>query len=287
VSNSAVATFERQRTARLRRERRRAGVVGMVFLAALMVAAHVGEVELAAFIDGIPGFANYFMDIAPVLRPDHLFTDLCEWYWAIDRWLLLLWDTVLIAFLGTVLGGIGGLVLSFPAAHNLSPSRSIYFFTRRFLELARAVPELVYAMMFVFAFGIGPFAGVLAIAIHTMGALGKLFAEVNENADFAPLDGVRAAGANWAQSMRLAVLPQVLPNMASYALLRFEINVRGAAVIGIVGAGGIGQELLFVIRQFIYADISAIVLMIIVTVSLIDIGCERLRHRLIGQETLA
>jgi len=109
---------------------------------------------------------------------------------------------------------------------------------------------------------------------------------VNENIDFASVEGVRAAGGNWFQVVRYAVIPQVLPNFTSYALLRFEINVRSAAIIGFVGAGGIGQELFFVIRQFIYSDISAIVLLIIMTVSLIDISCERVRHRLIGREQL-
>jgi len=98
-----------------------------------------------------------------------------------------------------------------------------------------------------------------------------------------PIEGVRAAGGNWFQIIRLAVIPQVLPNYLSYALLRFEINVRSAAVIGFVGAGGIGQELMFVIRQFVYTDISAIVLMIIATVSLIDMTCEKLRHQFIAE----
>jgi phosphonate transport system permease protein len=95
-------------------------------------------------------------------------------------------------------------------------------------------------MIFVFSFGLGPFPGVLAIAIHTMGALGKLFSEVNENIHMGPVEGAYAAGANWCQMLRYAVLPQVLPNFLSYTLLRFEINVRAASVIGFVGAGGIG-----------------------------------------------
>jgi phosphonate transport system permease protein len=104
------------------------------------------------------------------------------------------------------------------------------------MEFSRTVPELVFALIFVVAFGLGPMAGVLAIAIHTMGALGKLFAEVVENIDMKPIDGVVATGANWVQKIRFAVLPQVLSNFTSYALLRFEINGRGAAVLGFVGA---------------------------------------------------
>jgi phosphonate transport system permease protein len=139
----------------------------------------------------------------------------------------------------------------------------------------------------VFAFGIGPLAGVLAIAIHTTGSLGKLFSEVNENADHGPIEGLRATGAGWLQSMGFGVVPQVLPVFLSYTLLRFEINVRGAAIVGFVGAGGIGQELYLVIRQFIYPDISAIVLLIIATVTAIDLVSERLRHAVIGRENLS
>jgi phosphonate transport system permease protein len=142
-------------------------------------------------------------------------------------------------------------------------------------------------MVFVFSFGLGPLPGVLAIGIHSAGALGKLFSEVNENIDMNLIEGVRATGANWFQIMRYAVLPQVLPNFFSYSLLRFEINVRAASIIGFVGAGGIGQELMFVIRQFVYTDISAIVLMIIFTVSIIDISCEKIRHAIIGKEVLS
>jgi len=220
------------------------------------------------------------------LRHDHIVEDVGEWYWAFWRWLGLLWDTILLAFVATGLGCIGAALFCFAGARNLMQATWIYFLTRRAAEIARAVPELVYAMIFVFAFGIGPFAGVLAIAVHTAGALGKLFAEVNENIDMKPVEAVKAAGGGWLAVVRFGVVPQVLPNYVSYALLRFEINVRGAAVIGFVGAGGIGQELMYVIRQFIYADISAIVLMIILTVVLIDLGCERLRHWQIGREQI-
>jgi phosphonate transport system permease protein len=125
--------------------------------------------------------------------------------------------------------------------------------------------------------------GILALAIHTTGALGKLFAEVVENADMKPVEGIIAAGGSWLHKVRFAVLPQVASNFASYALLRFEINVRGAAVLGFVGAGGIGQTLLEVIRKFYYADISALLVLIIATVMVIDTVTEKIRHRLIGQ----
>ena len=133
------------------------------------------------------------------------------------------------------------------------------------------------------AFGLGPIAGVLAIVIHTTGALGKLFYEVLENVDQKPVEGLIASGASWTKTMRFAVLPQVLSNFLSYALLRFEINVRGASVMGFVGAGGIGQDLMEAIRKFYYPDVSAILVLIILTVSIIDLVTERVRHHFITQ----
>jgi phosphonate transport system permease protein len=150
------------------------------------------------------------------------------------------------------------------------------------LELLRTVPTLVLALVFVYAFGLGPFAGVLAIAVHTAGALGKLFAEEHENTAPGPVEGVRAAGGSWAQQMRFGVLPQSLPGLLSYGLLRFEINVREASVLGIVGAGGIGEELYLAVRQFEYQDISAILVLILLTVAAIDLLCGRLRARVLG-----
>jgi phosphonate transport system permease protein len=146
------------------------------------------------------------------------------------------------------------------------------------------VPELVFALLFVQVFGLGPFAGVLAVALHTLGAIGKLYYEVVENADMKPFEGVVAAGGTWPEALRFAILPQVASNFASYGLLRFEINVRGAAIMGFVGAGGIGQDLLEAVQKFYYSDVSALLLIIIGTVMLIDLGTERLRHYLIGQE---
>jgi phosphonate transport system permease protein len=126
-------------------------------------------------------------------------------------------------------------------------------------------------------------AGVLAIAVHTVGAMGKLFYEVLENIDPKPVEGLTASGASWTKTMRFAVVPQVLANFASYALLRFEINVRGASIMGFVGAGGIGQDLIEAIHKFYYSDVSAILILIIITVGLIDLFTERVRHRFIAE----
>jgi phosphonate transport system permease protein len=142
----------------------------------------------------------------------------------------------------------------------------------------------VFALIFVIAFGLGPMAGVLAIAIHSTGALGKQYYEIVENIDMKPVEGVRSTGASWISCMRFAVLPQVSAGFAGYSLLRFEINVREASVMGFVGAGGIGQELIVAVRKFYYSDVSAILLMIILTVFVIDIGTGWIRGRLFGKE---
>lgn len=284
IAPDPVAVYEHARD-EMRRARRGKEIAFLVLFGAVFAfSVIVGEVSVATLWEGLPGLFNYIADTIPVIHSDNVVGGVREWFWAFPKWLGLLFDTIVIAFLGTLMGTVGALFLCFAGSRNLVANRWLYFVTRRITEIARAVPELVYAMIFVFAFGLGPLPGVIAIMVHSIGALGKLFSEVNENIDMGPVEGVRAAGGNWFQVVRLAVLPQVLPNYLSYALLRFEINVRSAAVIGFVGAGGIGQELMFVIRQFVYTDISAIVLMIIVTVSLIDMSCEKLRHQFIEEQ---
>jgi phosphonate transport system permease protein len=205
------------------------------------------------------------------------------WMYRADKWLWLIFETSQMAVLGTLFGTLISLSLCFVAARNLSPHPWAYRVARRFLEFCRTVPEIVFALIFVWAFGIGPLAGILAIIIHTAGANGKLFAEVAENADTHAMEGVRAAGGNWFQAMRFGVLPQVAPNFLSYTLLRFEINVRGASVLGFVGAGGIGEELYHVISFNYYEEISAILVLIILTVASIDLLSERLRRSLAAE----
>lgn len=265
--------------------KRRQTLIGAVVLAVLVWLAAIGsEVDLGKFVTNAWRFPKYILETVPVLRWQSLGADVAEWYWGWKSWLKLLWQTILIAYVGTLLGAVGGFLLCFVAAANLGRSSWLRFATRRYLEFCRTVPEIVFALIFVIAFGLGPLPGVLAIAIHTTGAMGKLFSEVVENIDMKPVDGLAATGAGWWQIIRFAVVPQVLSNFASYSLLRFEINVRGASIMGFVGAGGIGQDLIEAIRKFYFSDISAILLLIIVTVMLIDYGTERLRHALISME---
>lgn len=281
-----VAGFERQFRS-LRAERRRSTMLyGGLFALALLLSAWVGEFNPVKIVQGLPRVGEYLMKTLPALSLATLWHDLGEWFWGLPKWLKLLWETVLIAYLGTLLGTLGALALSFDAAENLKRHTASYWLSRRVLEVARTVPELVFALIFVFAFGLGPLAGVLAIAVHSMGGNGKLFAEAVENIDMKPVDGLRAAGASWLQTVRFAVLPQVLPNLTSVTLWRFEINVRAASVVGFVGAGGIGQEFYTAIRMLYYEDISAMLILLVGTVFVIDMACEKLRHRMIGKENL-
>jgi phosphonate transport system permease protein len=273
-----------------RRERLRITLLGTaIFVALLLVAAWASEVKPASVANGMPRVGEYFSRILPDLRWATLFRDwetegsLASWFYRADKWALLLLETANMAAMATAAGGAVALPLCFFASRNVARSTWSYQLVRRGLEAMRTVPRIVYALILVWAFGIGPLAGIIAIALHTTGALGKLFAEVVENADLKAWEGVRAAGGTWAQGARFAILPQVAPNFLSYLLLRFEVNVRGASVIGFVGAGGIGQELYLVIAQNYYEEISAIVLMIVGVVVLIDLLSDRLRKRIVGE----
>ncbi len=262
-----------------RRRRQSLAALGVLVIL-VAVAGRYGEVDLGNLSQHLSGLTSYFGRILPKLRTDHLTGDIADWYWNAFGWLKLLFDTVLIAYLATVAGTIAAGSLAFLAAANLAPSGLARWCVKRLLEFCRTVPDLVFALIFVGAFGLGPLAGVLAIGIHSFGALGKLFTEVIENIDMDPVEGVRSTGGRFVEAVRFGAMPQILPNLASYALLRFEINVRASSIVGFVGAGGIGQDLFVAIRKFYYTDVSAILLMIIVTVSIIDLVTERIRHRL-------
>lgn len=251
---------------------------------AVVLSALSAEVSLGKFFSNIHRFPSYIVRLFHLENGQPVWSDFEEWFWGLPRWLRLLGETLLMAYAGTALGAMGAFLLSFLAAANVAPARWLRIVVRRFCELCRTVPELVFALIFVIAFGLGPMAGVLAVAIHTLGALGKLFAEVVENIDMKPVEGITAGGASWSVAMRFGALPQTLSNFVSYTLLRFEINVRSSAVMGFVGAGGIGQDLIEAIRKFYYSDVSAILVLIVLTVSVIDTLTARLRHRLIGLE---
>lgn len=286
---TAVALLSPDRLDALKRDYRVAqrakliwSVLAVATAAALTIlAAWAAEVNLAKLSANITRFPNYLANLVPQLTWTNVAADVAEWFWGWKLWGRLIIETLLIAYLGTFIGAIGALLLCFYAAGNVAPSSMARVVARRLLEFCRTVPEIVFALIFVVAFGLGPLPGVLALAIHTLGALGKQFAEAVENIDMKPIEGVTATGARWIEGMRYGALPQIAANFVSYTLMRFEINVRGAAIMGFVGAGGIGQELLTAVRKFYYSDISAMLIMIIATVMVIDVLTERLRFRFI------
>jgi phosphonate transport system permease protein len=298
---AAILAFERDFAEQRRRERLTFAIVTLVLVVLFLMTAEasnffkITQVTLAdgsraerwVLGAGLPRLGEYLAKTIPDLNWATLGSDIAVWFARWRIWAELLLETVLIAFMATVLGVVGGFILSFPAARNLAPNRWVLWLSRRYLEIARTVPELVFALIFVFCFGVGPLAGVLAIGLHTAGALGKLYSEANENIDMRPLDGVKAAGGSWFDQIRYAVVPQVLPNILSYTLLRFEINVRASSIIGYVGAGGLGQEFRTAMSYQEYTDLSALFVIILVTVTVIDRASERLRHRVIGLEARA
>jgi phosphonate transport system permease protein len=263
--------------------RKRGILLGFFCILALAIAlaCWMAEIRPLTFIEKIDGFTSYFDRISKLDSGARVWTDPVEWFWGLKKWLRLMFETLLISYMGTAIGGLGAFVLCFLTASNINTNSTFRFVARRLLEFFRTVPDIVFALIFVVAFGVGPLPGILAIMIHTAGALGKQFSEVVENIDMKPVEGLRASGANIVQAVRFAVLPQVAANFLSYGLLRFEMNVRGATVMGFVGAGGIGDEFLLAIRRFYYSDVSAILVIIIATVFVIDLLTTRLR-RLVG-----
>ena len=268
--------------------KRRQLLLGFAIAVLCLLAAATGaEVNLATWWNNLGNFSSYFARLAHLDSGARVWTDPQEWFWGLRRWSRLLGETLLMAYVGTITGTIGALLGCFLCSRNLVGSALLRIATRRLLEFCRTVPDVVFAMIFVVAFGLGPLPGVLAIAIHTVGALGKLFSEVVDNIDMHPVEGVASTGGSWFAQIRFGVVPQVLSNFASYALLRFEVNVRGAAVLGFVGAGGIGEELIVAIRKFYYSDVSAILLMLVACVMLIDFLSVRVRHRLLSLDRAA
>ena len=228
------------------------------------------------FFDGLDSFFDFPAEV------------LGEAWSEIDGLPTLLWkylpsliETVNIAAVATLIGAIIGLLLSLFSTRGLAfwPMGIPLF--RRSMDIMRAVPEIVIALVLIFIMGAGPIPAMIAIAIHTSGALGKLFSEVNENCDMKPVDGLASVGASWGQRMGVGVFPQVVQNYFSYALLRFEINIRASAILGFVGAGGIGYDLRNTISwgKGRYDDATAIFILLFLTIVLVDQLSSFLRNR--------
>lgn len=191
-------------------------------------------------------------------------------------------ETLNIAVIATLLGCLAGTLLALGATRGLAAWPRLIPAVRRLSDVFRAIPEIVIALVLIFVMGGGPVPATVAIAIHTAGAMGKLFSEVNENVDLKPVEGLASTGATWAQRMWLGVFPQVLPNYLSYGLMRLEINIRASAILGFVGAGGIGYELknAMTFGQGKFDAAAGIFIILFLTIVAVDQGSSLLRNRL-------
>jgi phosphonate transport system permease protein len=277
-----------------RRQRRRGRIATAAqFLLVSIILA--GSVQLSGVtdnaIDGGWGerIASFMNRLLPNLRVDSLFADratsgsLASWFHDLPRWFGAMRETIAMAFVGTVMGGLIAFALAFLAARNLNRHRLLRMIVRRGFDAARTIPDAILALIFAAAFSIGAVAGVLTLIVVTTGSLGKLFSEALENAQMTEVEAVRATGGGWLHEMRFGIVPQLLPQLLSYWLLRMEINLSVAAALGIVGAGGIGVELQRAISFTEFDTYLAILLLIVVCIFVIDAISEQLRHRLIGR----
>ncbi|MEQ8353965.1 MAG: phosphonate ABC transporter, permease protein PhnE [Kiloniellaceae bacterium] len=243
--------------------------VALVIAVLLGVSYYPAEVNNWTFL--ITDADNMAVFIGDFLRPD--FTD-------IGLFIEKMVETVQIALWGTVLSIIVGVPCGLLSSNNIAPVWIVQPM-RRVMDAARAINELVFAILFVAAVGLGPFAGVMALFIHNLGVISKLFSEAVEAIDPRPVEGIRATGASRLQQVIYGVIPQVLPLWSSYSLYRFETLVRSATVLGIVGAGGIGFTFYESFRAFQYDRAAGVIVVVVVVVSVIDIISSQLRKRLI------
>ncbi|MEX0371234.1 MAG: phosphonate ABC transporter, permease protein PhnE [Tateyamaria sp.] len=263
----------------LTRQKRLYSFILLILFVALMVAGFsvAGQRNAGSFWGGLDNFFDYPAEL--VIEASGKLSELPGHFVTFFPALV---ETVNIAAAATLLGALAAIILSLLSTRGMARFPALIPLFRRIMDISRAIPEIVVALVLIFILGGGPVPAMIAIAIHTAGALGKLFSEVNENADLKPLDGLASVGATWEQKMALGIVPQVAPNWLSYALLRFEINVRASAILGFVGAGGLGYELKNAISwgQGRYDEAAAIFLLLFVTIVVIDQTSSHYRDRL-------
>jgi phosphonate transport system permease protein len=245
------------------------GFLGLfIFLVVLAQSAMVVQARPQDLITGAHGMADILRRAMP---PD--FSKLPS-----ELWPAL--ETVDIAFFGTTVAVLLAVPLAIMAAHNTSPGRPFYAAARSLIALCRAVPDLVWALLFVTAVGLGPFPGALAVSVHSVGMLGRLFAEVIEDMDMGPVEALTMTGANRLQVFSHAVVPSVLPSLLGIALYRLDENIRSSLVLGFVGAGGLGFELLTAMNLFQYRTVSLLLVLTFVIVILTERLSAALRRRI-------
>lgn len=241
---------------------------GLTWLAAIGVlawAAHGSDLQVASLVEGAPYMADFLRRMFPpnVAAAPSLLGPILE--------------TLQMAIMGTGLAIVLAAPLGVLAARNVTPHPLLYWGARGVLNALRGINELVFALIFVSSVGLGPFPGVLALAVHTAGMLGKFYADAMEAVG--PIEGVQATGADRLQTIRYAILPQIMPAVVAFNLYRFEVAVRSATVLGLVGAGGIGFQLMTSMRLFKYRDVAMILLVIVALVVLTDLASSQIRKR--------
>jgi phosphonate transport system permease protein len=235
----SVASIQSSYMAQVQRRRLYGGLTVLIFVVLMVSGFNIADGRNAGgFWDGLHQIGDYPADVL-----SEAWEKRADLPGLIAGYFPALVETVNIAAVSTLIGAVGGLFLSLLGTRGLAKWPSLIPIFRRISDIMRAVPEIVIALVLIFVLGGGPVPAMIAIAIHTAGALGKLLSEVSENADRKPVEGLASTGATWSQRMLLGILPQVAPNYVSYALLRFEINIRASAILGFVGAGGLGYEL--------------------------------------------
>ena len=276
----AVNAIKTDYLADTRRKRMYSGLLLVFFFAALAAGFGLADSRNAGgFSDGLGHVFDFPTELVreaienAAALPGHLV-----------RYFPAMVETINIAAVSTLLGAMLASVLSLLSTRGFARWPRLIGLFRRIMDVMRALPEIVIALVLIFVLGGGPVPAMIAIAIHTAGALGKQFSEVNENADLKPVEGLASVGATWMQRMWLGVIPQVAPNYLSYALMRFEINVRASAILGFVGAGGIGSELRVAISWGTgrYDAASAIFILLFITIVAIDQLSNHFRNRLVG-----
>ncbi len=273
-----LGTVQTNYMAQLQRRRLYGGLTLLLFVVLMISGFNVADGRNAGgFWDGLQNIGDYPADVLSEAWAKR--ADLPALIW---KYVPALLETVNIAAVSTLIGAAIGLVFSLLSTRGLARWPRLIPLFRRMMDIMRAVPEIVIALVLIFVLGGGPVPAMIAIAIHTAGALGKMFSEVAENADLKPVEGLASTGATWFQKMWYGVLPQVAPNFLSYGLLRFEINIRASAILGFVGAGGLGYEL----RNSMswgpgrFDEATAIFILLFSTIVFFDQLSSRYRNRL-------
>jgi phosphonate transport system permease protein len=261
MERTLLVMKERYRDIVAREERKRHAFIlqlALVVLVILVSSYYTGLLDAARVLDGLPSIAQLFAEGMP---PN---------FSKIQSWIIPLLDTLAMSIAGTALAIVFSVPLGLLAARNTSPHTLVFQAARGLLNVLRAIPELIMGIIFVAAVGFGALPGVLALGVHSIGMVGKFISESVEHVDVAPIEAARAAGATRFQVITHGVMPQVMPQLADVTIYRWEYNFRASTVMGMVGAGGIGFELMSSLRLMRYDEVSALLLLILLMVTLVD-----------------